>query len=107
MPKTIPELAESLVISWIAQETPAPASLTGLLARYRDLTIFADQADDPEPFYAKCNDIYDRLAESAKTVLLVNAKAEAQLRRIQRRNEERWTYSQKCDHAIAQWRANR
>ena len=99
---------ETILIQWITQESPAPMNLKTALARYRSLAFAADKAPtakDEAPIAAEMNKLYDRMLAATEVVLQISAQAEAQLRRIQRKEESRMTYTQKCDKAIAFWYA--
>lgn len=88
---TLPKRAERLVISWIGQEDPAPHHLAALLNEYRILDVQVQHVSQAEegPLLDRQNAIYDSLTAAALSKVVVSAQAEAQLRRIQRRAQER------------------
>ena len=98
------DVAESIVISWIQQETPPPTSLSAIVAQYRNLVAYVEKVDDPGADQIM-NKLYDRLMAVATAKLVVSSQVEAQLRRIQRKEEASMSWSQKCNRAIAQWEA--
>lgn len=92
-PRRLP-LPERIVINWIERVNPAPVHLAKLVQQYRDLEFFVDTPAMAD----RMNAIYDRLVAS---VTAAGVSPDKQLRRIQRRDESRMTYQQKCDLAIA------
>lgn len=102
------EYLESIVISWIEQETPAPIQLQALLARYRDLVILADAA----PSYAEAvpislaqDAIFDRLiATAAGRCRHTNAQRTVSVAKQKRRIERFLPWTEQCNRAIQRWR---
>jgi hypothetical protein len=103
------QMAETIVISWIGQETSPPVHLADLVGKYRNLVAYMDHPNTPigksHEAGAAADRLYDQIMSAAKLKIEISARAEAQIRRIQRKEEARWTYQQKCDHAIALYRA--
>jgi hypothetical protein len=114
MPESTPSAGrtisiESIVIQWIEMETPAPASLRRIVQRYRDLTWFRDTAADPAPLDRQMDQIYDYLLEHAESFPPMRhmVDPQKQLRRLERRDEARMTWMQRCSKEIERWRAAR
>lgn len=110
------EQAERLVISWVVQETPAPRHLRDLVRDYRILDMRVQQASQAEeaPLVDQQNAIYDRLTAAALAKIEISAQADAQLRRIQKREQERplrelrkieadptLSYTERCSRLLA------
>jgi hypothetical protein len=66
-PVDVATLGERLAVRWISRETPAPCTLTALLARYRDLTVFVDSVPVKHagPAMRTMDAIYDQLVAVA------------------------------------------
>lgn len=55
----ISALAEHVTVSWIDQSLQAPPSLAATVRQYRELTVYRDQAPNPEPIDRIMNSLYD------------------------------------------------
>jgi dTDP-4-dehydrorhamnose reductase len=104
-PADIRDYLESVVISWIEQETPAPIHLLSLLARYRDLSVYRDEVEDPKPVDLAMDAIFDRLIATATgRCRHTNTQRAVSVAKQKRRIERSLPWVEQCNRAIQRWR---
>lgn len=94
--------AEAIVVRWIAQEDPPPATLADVVQRFRILDVALAEADKPD--YDEADRLYHVLVSAALLRLRVHFEVGHQARYVERRDERRMTLVDKMNRAIAQWR---
>jgi hypothetical protein len=109
------QVAEGLVISWIDRQETPPMRLSDAVARYRLLSAYYELEEargrDTAAIADRCNRLYDSLVESAAAFHEYQERRsvapDKQLRRLERKAEARLTWLERCNRAIAEWRAQR
>lgn len=80
---------ENVVISWVEADLTPPLPLASLVSRYRDLQVYRDFENNPEPLDQIMDRIFDRLLNAAGAWQFWG---------------ERLPYQAACDRAIGLWR---